>query len=434
MDRRKLLLSEFVVFFLIIMLLILPMTNAQITSSYVSPTGSTEASIWSPVASEWTISTVDSSSYDPSLELDKNEMPHISYKDQTKADLKYAFWDGSSWVTQTVDSTYNAGYNPSLELDNNSQPHISYGVRGSLSYNSNGQYMEVDSLNYAVREGNSWKITAVGDVFSSVMKLDSNDQPHISYSSGGSLWYVYWNGSSWIKMNVDSAGHYGPYLSLALDSCNQPSIAYYKYKNTENFSNGALMYAWFSGAGWEIMTVDSEVDGNDINLVLDHSGQPHISYSNKYAPYSLKYAVLEDGLWRITAVDPSIPVGVFSSLALDSEDQPHIVYCDITNNTNYDATSSILKYAWFSGTDWKTMTIESNLGDFSLVLDKNDRPHISYVDLQNHDLKYAVLASSPSPTPTVPEFSWLAILPLFLSLLFCVVLVRFKDRINKNTK
>jgi hypothetical protein len=39
-----------------------------------------------------------------------------------------------------------------------------------------------------------------------------------------------------------------------------------------------------------------------------------------------------------------------------------------------------------------------------------------------------------TPSPTIPEFSWLAILPLFVSLLFCVVLVRFKDRINKNTK
>jgi hypothetical protein len=39
-----------------------------------------------------------------------------------------------------------------------------------------------------------------------------------------------------------------------------------------------------------------------------------------------------------------------------------------------------------------------------------------------------------TPSPTVPEFSWLAILPLFASLLFCVVLVSFRNKINKNTK
>ena len=32
--------------------------------------------------------------------------------------------------------------------------------------------------------------------------------------------------------------------------------------------------------------------------------------------------------------------------------------------------------------------------------------------------------NTSSPTPTVPEFSWLMILPLFLSLLFIVVLIR----------
>ncbi len=42
--------------------------------------------------------------------------------------------------------------------------------------------------------------------------------------------------------------------------------------------------------------------------------------------------------------------------------------------------------------------------------------------------------ANPTPTPTVPECSWLAILSLFVSLLFCVVLVRFRNRINKNTK
>jgi hypothetical protein len=169
-----------------------------------------------------------------------------------------------------------------------------------------------------------------------------------------------------------------------------------------------------------------------MNLVLDHSNQPHISYSYKYAPYSLKYAVLEDDLWRITKIDPTTLVGTFSSLAVDSNDQPHIVYCDITNSTydagngiKYDTSRGILKYAWLSGTVWKTTAIDSGFGDFSLALDKNDLPHVSYIDPQSHDLKYAVLSTtSLTPTPPVPELSWLVILPLFLSTFFIVVLFR----------
>jgi hypothetical protein len=41
---------------------------------------------------------------------------------------------------------------------------------------------------------------------------------------------------------------------------------------------------------------------------------------------------------------------------------------------------------------------------------------------------------TPTPTPTVPELSCLTILPLFASLLVCVVLVRLRNTINRNTK
>jgi hypothetical protein len=43
-------------------------------------------------------------------------------------------------------------------------------------------------------------------------------------------------------------------------------------------------------------------------------------------------------------------------------------------------------------------------------------------------------STSPAPTTTIPEFSRLMILPLFAFVLFCVVLVRFRNRINKNSK
>jgi hypothetical protein len=49
---------------------------------------------------------------------------------------------------------------------------------------------------------------------------------------------------------------------------------------------------------------------------------------------------------------------------------------------------------------------------------------------------YSNQSTNPTsaPTPTVPEFSSLMILPLFAFVLACVVLVSFRNRINKNTK
>ena len=81
---------------------------------------------------------------------------------------------------------------------------------------------------------------------------------------------------------------------------------------------------------------------------------------------------------------------MYTSLALDSSDNPHISYYD---NTNYD-----LKYAWYDGT-WHTETVDSTggVGRYtSLALDSSDNPHISYYDSTNDDLKYASPCTSSS--------------------------------------
>ena len=63
--------------------------------------------------------------------------------------------------------------------------------------------------------------------------------------------------------------------------------------------------------------------------------------------------------------------------------------------------------------------------------------HISYNTAWQATSQFYIqnkLTPTPTPTQTVPEFSWLIILPLFAFILFCVVLVRLRNRINKNTK
>ncbi|MBD3400862.1 MAG: hypothetical protein GF399_11115, partial [Candidatus Coatesbacteria bacterium] len=79
-------------------------------------------------ASEWAFQWVDkhSSIGYSSLVLDSSGNPHISYFDSTNYDLKYAAWNGASWVIETVDSTGDVGRYTSLALDSYGSPSISY--------------------------------------------------------------------------------------------------------------------------------------------------------------------------------------------------------------------------------------------------------------------------------------------------------------------
>ena len=79
--------------------------------------------------------------------------------------------------------------------------------------------------------------------------------------------------------------------------------------------------------------------------------------------------------WDIQTVDSEGDVGVYTSIALDSNNYPHISYSDNTNSN--------LKYAKWNGTSWNVQTVDSagNVGwHTSIALDNNNYPHISYYD------------------------------------------------------
>jgi hypothetical protein len=113
------------------------------------------------------------------------------------------------------------------------------------------------------------------------------------------------------------------------------------------------------------------------SLALDSNDNPHISY---YGNDNLKYAIWNGSGWVSQTVDAPGTVGQFNSLALDSNDDPHISY--YSNNN--------LKYATWNGSGWVMQTIDTGGMRFSsLALDSNDAPHISYYDAIDEDLNYA---------------------------------------------
>ena len=82
-------------------------------------------------------------------------------------------------------------------------------------------------------------------------------------------------------------------------------------------------------------------------------------------------------------------VGWYTSLVLDKNNFPHISY--------YDYTNGDLKYAYWTGSSWNIQSVDiwGNVGRYSsITLNKEGHPHISYYDYTNKDLKYAYWTGS----------------------------------------
>jgi len=107
---------------------------------------------------------------------------------------------------------------------------------------------------------------------------------------------------------------------------------------------------------WIIEAVDApkyfSAMGNR-SLALDSNDYPHIAYGGEH----LYYAWYDGAAWTLEFVDNSPGVGLYTSLALDSNDRPHISYYDTTNFT--------LKYARWDGVSWIIQTVD-NGGDVGL--------------------------------------------------------------------
>ena len=200
--------------------------------------------------------------------------------------------------------------------------------------------------------------------------------------------------TTWLIEIVDAALDVGNYCSIAIDSADSPHITYHDC----HWQN--LKYATISlivpGPKWAITQIDAvQQVGEFTSLALDSNDRPHISYYDE-GNDDLKYTRWTGSTWAIETVDAPGNVGYYTSLALDSNDHPHISYLDVINDD--------LKYARWTGSAWNIETVDStgDVGwDTSLALDSSDNPHISYFDFSNKDLKYAWWTGSAWAAETV---------------------------------
>ena len=212
-----------------------------------------------------------------------------------------------------------------------------------------------------------------------------------------------WTGSNWTIQTVDERGGSG---SLKLDSNGNPHIAY-------NMLGGELKYASLVGSDWNIQTIDSsryETLDYGTSLCLDKNDIPHILYSFTTGQTSnsistIKYAYLQNNGWNIQTVASKDDLGL-GNLALDSAGNPHFTYP--MGHPQSTINQVTITHLFLNDSHWDSDIVANNimlLGSGYLTIEANDTMYANYLTYSypniDKSLQLAKLTNGKWNTETV---------------------------------
>jgi hypothetical protein len=216
--------------------------------------------------------------------------------------------------------------------------------------------------------------------------LDSNDIPHLSFYGRqyGDLYYATKVDDNWAYEIVDAEGDVGTEKGIAVEEDGTVHIA---YKDT---TNGDTKYAVKQGGSWDISVLEVVPNTHHtvyVDLELDSQNNPHVIYhtegNEEYDGPNMsivKYAILENEIWDIEII---APIGQFTELELDSNDQPHILYVIEPESTTI--------HAYKENGEWIHHNIDpesANRRDVNIEIDENNGIHIIYHETDEGLIKY----------------------------------------------
>lgn len=311
-----------------------------------------------------------------SLALDANGSPVFTYQGSTS--LRLMRHEADEWRHELVAESQDVGRTSSLAIGSDGRPRAAYSGRSISVY-----YAEEADAEWIIERWGGYRQS--GAIRGISLALDTGNQPHLAYALFWSAWsgdvsglcYRYRHADGWQYQPIYWSAYGQPsrymYPSIALDAGDVPLISYlvrYDSSVPDLRSIRRAETAWTGLGGDEDVTEHR-------SMALDSGGNPVIGY---IADLDLVKVAFYDSIgWHYEIVDAAGGSGVF--LDLDSQDFPHLSYRDSEGD---------LKYAQRTVNGWRLETVDT--GDFqetSLVVDRSDAPHISYYDATNQSLKYA---------------------------------------------
>lgn len=364
-----------------------------------------------------------------SIAIDNVDNVHISYYDEVNRSLRYAFWDGVTWIKEVAYDYLDqggAGKWSSIALDSRRWVHISFmsekyddlmfGIRNqsgdwefwreetlnnrgactSIALDSDDEphISYIDFGNHTLRHAIindsgdlvSEQVPGAGEVggYTSIA-IGANDHPYISYyeSNDKALRMARERSTGWTIQEVDNTGDSGLFTSIAFNPAGNPSIAFY------NTSLGAYQFVAFNGSVWgppSTIATGGDV-GWSTSLVLNADGVPFISYYDVARGY-LKYARAYGTSFYKTVL-AGTPAGAFSSIDLITPQGPRILF--------YEGTRDNLRNTFWNSIVWKfyDTAYKYDVGQFvSQEIGTDSQSFVSYYDATNRDLIFAYGSNS----------------------------------------
>lgn len=349
-----------------------------------------------------------------------------------------------TWTIEQIDAAVVPVINR-VALDGDGLPHVVY----TDDYDEVRGFAEGTGVRYAYRDDDGWHLAAIDEGSSATTPsiAAQGDQVHVAWTTatkvmrtqhGLNVWIGVQTtlhhasctvGGAWSSETVytfdgpPASGHYDGTAGwmardtqIAIDSGGNPHIVCSIARNwgaddAEGVSaeaEGELVYfdgssAWADTPfGYVHRDLGSTSDHPDVEINLwsgghklgvDSSDVLHcawdLAWMDGYAwTRTVRYA--DSGSWADEEIASLDNDAVFPtpSLAMDSDDLPHVVYHD---GPGYDP--QVLYHAVLDGT-WTITTVDDNTYEWPSIAIGNTTPHVAFADYDTYDVEYATYSGS----------------------------------------
>jgi hypothetical protein len=309
------------------------------------------------------------------MAADSNGLMHLAFMASqmaggliTDSYLAYAVLNKGGWQVTRID---DEGGDCSIVIDSDDNVHIAF-IAGITSDGNS-------SLRYATNRSGAWEVAVIeggGSGAFNDIAVDSSGAVHISYLNTygtDTVRYATNRTGPWETINLDSVGHASSFnmtTSIAVDSDDIVHMTYYVPGAT-----GQVAYVTYDSGDWQIEYI-AQIAGIQSDITIDNNDNVHVSFSD-INHQALWYATKIDDIWEIQIIDEDGTVGAYNSIQTDASGHVFISYFDQSKNG--------LKYSTNASGAWETVIVDADpafghVGLYSsLAMDDNNNPHIAYL-------------------------------------------------------